>query len=1157
MTTYNNRKLIGGGAASETTGFLFYGYNDDDWRFYWGLGPDGHTFIGDTGPKTDITIGEWTHLAASFEPSSGPSSGVYTGTMRFYVNGLLIGEETGTKYKPNETHPVQIGGAFGAGFPGAIDETRLWNRVLSAKEIRGSMTSSAPQSTSGLIAHWAMENGHGTTITDASGGGHDASVTSGSPTWISDSPHQPVISGVATADDAAAIRYLNASKLALTEIDRLTWTPNLEALSLAHNSLDNNAMPVIAGLTKLRELDLTGNALITDVSSLVNLQQLQILRLEGTGIDPFSDAVTHLVDSLPNLRVLTLPVTDLPSDTNVLFYEGETRLINGKEITATDDGRQVVAAFGINVPIFARNVAPTVSSIPSLTSLVEGDVLSLAAPVTGADYQRSLLSGGTSIGNITIADRGSADIPDIATSISIVDPSGNVTDLSHAAARFAGDALRIPAGAIDGGTNLTVSFWLKTSQTGAQRIVEVPGKDPSTAEFTIELVNATTLRLASQGEAISWTIPSVADDAYRLFAITRDLNNNEVALRLYDNTGAAIAITSAESQTLTTTQTALDVAGPSFVVGRGFTGTLDELTLWKRALPNTDDKGVDTSDLANGKFQRGNLDLIGYWPFNEGGGDVAADASRYAHDGRREFVADGAGYFKFDQIADGQIRNSGLGLDDGKQTGGVGLTSASGIPGVGAGVQTAAVFDGVDDRISIPSNELLRSPSFTVSGWFRIDGGQGTARIPLATYTNNIGGGDNQGFMFYAQTDNTWRFYVGDGASSAPSRGGPAVVPGQWIHLAGTFEHDGSPKDETTGAYNGTLAFYVNGVRQGSAATNVKYEPASASIDLALGGLPERAQNPQFYFTKGAIDKVQFYSRALSQAEITAMHGASEPASSSPTSSHWSGDVPAPLPRTVKLPGDDHTGKFQLLVLADDGDGGVVTSKTEFTVGNVAPTIGSLGGPDPATYAIGNELSFNASSVIDPGGDDIDLVWQVTSNNGQEIPAGSEKEFSFTPQYAGTYTLTLSATDNVPDGGGDVVPTVSAPVTINIAPQAVITSEASSVAGSPLSLTSEKSSLIAPAGLLGTDKSIQRGANGRSRTRLMKPWLAARRRNSPLRAARPWRLYRHACRGRCVLQRQHRDITSHSEAVSQRFPSPGLHLSPSTPHAPSRSKATC
>jgi len=79
----------------------------------------------------DLPLNTWTHLAGTFDGS----------TIRLYMNGQLIGQQTGASLGPSNTAPLLIGATSLACNPfyptgGLIDEVEMFNRALSQTEIQ-------------------------------------------------------------------------------------------------------------------------------------------------------------------------------------------------------------------------------------------------------------------------------------------------------------------------------------------------------------------------------------------------------------------------------------------------------------------------------------------------------------------------------------------------------------------------------------------------------------------------------------------------------------------------------------------------------------------------------------------------------------------------------------------------------------------------------------------------------------------------------------------------------------------------------------------------------------------------------------------------------------------------------------------------------------
>lgn len=82
------------------------------------------------------TIGEWQHLAMTFEATSGPDGdGVYTGTLKAYVGGELVGTLANALYKYESWNDLAIGKRSTLNYTGLVDEFRVYSGALTAAEV--------------------------------------------------------------------------------------------------------------------------------------------------------------------------------------------------------------------------------------------------------------------------------------------------------------------------------------------------------------------------------------------------------------------------------------------------------------------------------------------------------------------------------------------------------------------------------------------------------------------------------------------------------------------------------------------------------------------------------------------------------------------------------------------------------------------------------------------------------------------------------------------------------------------------------------------------------------------------------------------------------------------------------------------------------------
>jgi Concanavalin A-like lectin/glucanases superfamily/Carboxypeptidase regulatory-like domain len=96
-------------------------------RLHGGFG-DGTNWLSWNTPNNVLTLGEWNHVATTYDGTN----------YRVYVNGNVVG--TFARAGVPLAAPVRWIGKMNSHFDGKIDDVRIWNTVRSAQEIRTDMT---------------------------------------------------------------------------------------------------------------------------------------------------------------------------------------------------------------------------------------------------------------------------------------------------------------------------------------------------------------------------------------------------------------------------------------------------------------------------------------------------------------------------------------------------------------------------------------------------------------------------------------------------------------------------------------------------------------------------------------------------------------------------------------------------------------------------------------------------------------------------------------------------------------------------------------------------------------------------------------------------------------------------------------------------------
>jgi hypothetical protein len=213
--------------------------------------------------------------------------------------------------------------------------------------------------------------------------------------------------------------------------------------------------------------------------------------------------------------------------------------------------------------------------------------------------------------------------------------------------------------------------------------------------------------------------------------------------------------------------------------------------------------------------QADSFPLVGWWPMNEGSGQVVHDWSFHGNNGT---------------LGDSPTADS---------------HDPSWIPGVFFG--SALRFDGVDDFVSIPDSSSLEPANLTVAAWVRGNGSPGNFRYIVSKGAITC---DHSSYGLYSGDNGGVGFYIADTKQYYKSPEAPSSIwDGQWHNVAGTF--DGS-----------TVRLYVDGQQVGTgtpAATTIDYTlPVQGGMIGSYGG----DCNPALTL-HGDIDGVQVWSKAL------------------------------------------------------------------------------------------------------------------------------------------------------------------------------------------------------------------------------------------------------------------------------------------------------
>jgi len=186
------------------------------------------------------TLGQWYHLAGTYDGS----------TMRFYVDGSLVGELTNIDY--TKFGHLAVGGAYSESiggpeffFKGEIDELRMWDYARTESEIDSTKSDSLNGDETGLMGYWSFDEGDGQVANETVAGvengrlGDSVDADDADPVWVSVGEPPVSTEEAATVEDAIEELIQTVQDLDLKRHTERKLTKRLEiALKLLR---DDNA----------------------------------------------------------------------------------------------------------------------------------------------------------------------------------------------------------------------------------------------------------------------------------------------------------------------------------------------------------------------------------------------------------------------------------------------------------------------------------------------------------------------------------------------------------------------------------------------------------------------------------------------------------------------------------------------------------------------------------------------------------------------------------------------------------------------------------------------------------------------------------------------------------------------------------------------------
>ncbi|MHA7133389.1 LamG-like jellyroll fold domain-containing protein [Oerskovia turbata] len=281
------------------------------------------------------------------------------------------------------------------------------------------------------------------------------------------------------------------------------------------------------------------------------------------------------------------------------------------------------------------------------------------------------------------------------------------------------------------------------------------------------------------------------------------------------------------------------------------------------------------------------------------------------------------------------------------------------------GIDGKAVrLDGATGRVSVPDSDALDvSTALTVSAWVRPE------RSATQYVVKKAVSGTTDGYELGISSAGRPFLRVNQKTSGDTFRvNATSVLPTNgttWVLLTGTY--DGQ-----------RLRIYVDGVEQGNVAG-----PAAVGVNtlpLVIGAQPDGV----FPF-QGAIDQARLYDRALSAAEVTALHQAVQPPAQAPVAQDVTASTTSGTPVAGTLTGSSPSGgSLTFEVVAPPSSGTVAVTNAATGAFTYTPAAGFVG-TATFTFRVGaNGLWSNvatASVQVAPAGG-LRGAWDLDEGTG-------------------------------------------------------------------------------------------------------------------------------------------------------------------------------
>ncbi|MEM9217767.1 MAG: LamG-like jellyroll fold domain-containing protein, partial [Cyanobacteria bacterium P01_F01_bin.150] len=691
-----------------------------------------------------------------------------TSSMRICRNGELWHQETGRTRSLADIETFCIGSADNGRLPwkGAIADFRIWDVALSCQEVQKRMHHRLIGNEPGLVVYWPLDQGSGTIISDKTGHGHSGQIHGA--TWDVASLNIEPVEGLLTKLGAFG------GSIDATPFD---IQPKAEATQSRIKSIVLRHAWAIDRIQVEYENTVTTPIEVYTVTSGDPVSGDQFQLEAEDYISKVTGTWGRQAPGYPKEEIITLQFHTHKGKVSPLFGgQSGTQEVESFELEAPD-GQEIIGFWGahggrqnllIRLGVYLRPAINDSKDVVPTPMPKPASAVTFANTTSPSDYV-------------------------------MVKPFKNPT---HA---------------------ITVEFWIKVSQNGRNNGTPLGISTPSRDnEFLIYGCKNVAIYVHTSSQASSVAFQK---GQWQHFAATWESQTGQANFYLdgesvYSTVLAKGAVL--DSNGILVLGQDQDNYGGGFDTNQAFQGEMAEVRVWNYVRPPEAIKS-----LMNQRLTGNEEGLVGYWPLDEGEGNVAKDKTNDGHDGELHGVTwNAVSDLSLTPAPPEAVELSETGKDDS-------------LPALMDGSsQSVLAFNGessyIDTGLDAQPSAL---PNMTWEAW--VKPAQGPAPYDVILSTDD--GGWDRGV---AEKDGKFQVYHGSGAWAAAS-----ADINKWQHIAVVYTADKQ------------LRFYKNGVEF----VFDGHSSFGSTINPFFIGRSSR--NPQQYY-QGSICEVRVWNYARPQAEI-------------------------------------------------------------------------------------------------------------------------------------------------------------------------------------------------------------------------------------------------------------------------------------------------